>query len=120
RGDSLERVWRTDVGTRANAFAKHMADRVRWQLEGWLSGTAAGPERAPLTSLAVIAEDVIPLGSEQAYLWGGVSGADDRARRALRQGAGRTLAARPRAAARMGSGGAAGATHRASVAGADP
>lgn len=83
RGDSLERVWRTDVGTRANAFAKHMADRVRWQLEGWLSGTAAGPERAPLTSLAVIAEDVIPLGSEQAYLWGGVSGADDRARRAL-------------------------------------
>lgn len=83
RGDTLERVWRTDVGTRAGAFAKHMTDRVRWQLEGWLSGTAAGPERAPLTSLAVIAEDVVALGSEQAYLWGGVSGADARARRTL-------------------------------------
>ena len=83
RGDTLERVWRTDVGSRAGAFARHMADRVRWQLEGWLSGTAAGPERAPLTSLTVTAEDVVPLGAEQAYLWGGVSGADSRAQRTL-------------------------------------
>ena len=37
-GDELVRVWRTDVGTRSGAFTKHMADRVRWQLEGWLSG----------------------------------------------------------------------------------
>ncbi|WP_084040130.1 hypothetical protein [Demequina sp. NBRC 110053] len=83
RGDTLERVWRTDVGSRAGAFARHMTDRVRWQLEGWLSGTAAGPERAPLTSLELTAEDVVPLGSEQAYLWGGVSGADSRAQRTL-------------------------------------
>lgn len=83
RGDTLERVWRTDVGSRAGAFAKHMTDRVRWQLEGWLSGTSSGPERAPLTALAVTAEDVVALGSEQAYLWGGVSGADSRAQRTL-------------------------------------
>lgn len=84
RGDDLERVWRTDVGVRAGAFAKHMADRVRWQLEGWLSGTAAtGPEPAPLVSLTLTAEDVVPLGAEQAYLWGGVSGADARARRTI-------------------------------------
>ncbi|MFV0632690.1 DNA polymerase Y family protein [Demequina sp.] len=83
RGDTLERVWRTDVGSRAGAFARHMTDRVRWQLEGWLSGTAGGPERSPLTSLAVTAEDVVPLGSEQAYLWGGTSGADSRAHRTL-------------------------------------
>lgn len=83
RGESLERVWRTDVGSRSGAFSKHMADRVRWQLEGWISGTSQGPEAAPLVSLGVIAQDVISLGSEQAYLWGGVSGADARAHRTL-------------------------------------
>ncbi len=83
RGDMLERVWRTDVGSRSGAFSKHMTDRVRWQLEGWLSGTSTGPEPAPLTSLGLTAEDVVPLGSEQAYLWGGVSGADSRAQRTL-------------------------------------
>jgi protein ImuB len=83
RGQQLERVWRTDVGARAGAFANHMADRVRWQLEGWLSGTSDGPERSGLTSLGVVAEDVVPLGSEQSYLWGGVSGADSRAQRTL-------------------------------------
>ena len=83
RGQQLERVWRTDVGARAGAFAAHMADRVRWQLEGWLSGTSEGPERSGLTSLGVIAEDVVPLGAEQSYLWGGISGADSRAQRAV-------------------------------------
>lgn len=85
QGDMLERVWRTDVGSRSGAFAKHMTDRVRWQLEGWLSGTGAGtgPEPAPLTALGLTAEDVVPLGSEQAYLWGGVSGSDSRAQRTL-------------------------------------
>jgi len=68
---------------RAGAFAKHMADRVRWQLEGWLSGTAQGPEPAPLVSLSLTAEDVVPLGQEQSFLWGGSSGADARAHRAL-------------------------------------
>ncbi|WP_084078483.1 DNA polymerase Y family protein [Demequina sp. NBRC 110057] len=83
RGDVLERVWRTDVGSRAGAFARHMADRVRWQLEGWLSGTGSGPEPAPLTSLTLTAQEVIALGDEQAYLWGGVSGADARAQRTV-------------------------------------
>lgn len=83
RGQQLERVWRTDVGARAGAFASHMADRVRWQLEGWLSGTSEGPERSGLISLGVIAEDVVPLGAEQSYLWGGISGADSRAQRAV-------------------------------------
>ncbi|WP_083966864.1 DNA polymerase Y family protein [Demequina globuliformis] len=83
RGDTLERVWRTDVGSRAGAFSKHMADRVRWQLEGWLSGTSAGPEPAPLTSLMLTAQDVVALGDEQAYLWGGTSGADARAQRTV-------------------------------------
>ncbi|WNM23210.1 DNA polymerase Y family protein [Demequina capsici] len=82
-GGRLERVWRTDVVTRSGAFASHMADRVRWQLEGWLSGTADGPTPAPLISLALVAEDVVALGDEQSYLWGGSSGGDAKARRAL-------------------------------------
>ncbi|WP_084126363.1 DNA polymerase Y family protein [Demequina sp. NBRC 110054] len=83
KGDVLERVWRTDVATRSGAFAAHMADRVRWQLEGWLSGTGDGPEPAPLVSLALVAEDVVALGDEQSYLWGGSSGGDAKALRAL-------------------------------------
>lgn len=82
-GEDLERLWRTDVGVRSGAFASHMADRVRWQLEGWLSGTAAGPEPAPLTHLGLVAEDVVALGHEQAFLWGGASGADARAHRTV-------------------------------------
>ncbi len=83
RGDDLERTWRTDVGPREGAFVRHMADRVRWQLEGWLSGTSAGPEAAALTSITLTARDVLASGAEQAFLWGGVSGADGRARRAM-------------------------------------
>lgn len=79
----VERVWRTDVGVRPGAFARHMRERVRWQLEGWLSGTAQGPEPAPLLALEVTAEDVVALGAEQDYLWGGTSGADSRAQRTL-------------------------------------
>lgn len=85
-GTELVRVWRTDVGVRSGAFAKHMTDRVRWQLEGWLSGTAtssAAPEPAPLTELTLTAEEVVALGDEQSYLWGGSSGADAKAHRAV-------------------------------------
>jgi protein ImuB len=87
RGDTLERVWRTDVGARPGAFVRHMTDRVRWQLEGWLSGTSRGPEASNLTSLTLTALDVVAAGAEQDFLWGGVSGADaganSRAHRAM-------------------------------------
>jgi protein ImuB len=83
RGDRLERIWRTDVGARPGAFVRSMTDRVRWQLEGWVSGTSAGPEAANLLSLSLLALEVIPTGAEQDFLWGGVSGADSRAHRAM-------------------------------------
>jgi protein ImuB len=83
RGERLERVWRTDVGARPGAFVRHMTDRVRWQVEGWLSGSAAGPEPSAPTSLTLAALEVVAHGSEQDYLWGGVSGADSRAHRAM-------------------------------------
>jgi len=84
-GQTLERRWHTDVGSRSGAFARHMAERVRWQLEGWLAGgaTDSSPEPAALTTLSITALDVVAWGEEQAYLWGGVSGADARAHRAV-------------------------------------
>lgn len=92
-GAELVRVWRTDVGVRSGAFAKHMTDRVRWQLEGWLSGSslnsgsslksASEPEPAPLTELTLTAEAVVALGDEQAYLWGASSGPTAKAHRTI-------------------------------------
>lgn len=83
RGERLERVWRTDVGAGPGAFVRHMTDRVRWQVEGWLSGTSAGPEPSSLTSLTLSALEVVAQGAEQDFLWGGISGADARAHRAM-------------------------------------
>ncbi len=83
RGDTLERIWRTDVGARPGAFVRHMTDRVRWQIEGWLSGTYRGPEASNLTSLTLTALDIVASSAEQDFLWGGVSGADSRAHRAM-------------------------------------
>ena len=89
-GQELMRAWRTDAALGGLSVAR-MTDRVRWQLEGWLTGhairpgggTAADPEPAPLVRLALRAEDVTAAGAEQGRLWGGASGADLRAHRAV-------------------------------------
>src|SRR6478609_2359265 len=49
-GELLHRVWRHD-GTLSSAG---LADRVRWQLDGWLSGTIASPDGKPSAGLAVL------------------------------------------------------------------
>ena len=82
-GQELVRTWRTDIGALGALTAARITDRVRWQLEGWLSGSAQGPEPAPLIHLGLCAEEVVTAGAEQELLWGGVSGSDSRAHRAL-------------------------------------
>lgn len=82
-GQVMERLWRTDVSVRPGAFVAHMTDRIRWQMEGWLSGTRQGPEPSALTSLSVGAHTVVELGAEHQYLWGATSGEDGRAMRAM-------------------------------------
>jgi len=112
-GDELVRTWRTDAGGLGGLSPARITDRVRWQLEGWLSGSAlrgpggtgrAGTDRgapgrdgtaqgdgtgeseaapAALVRLAIAAEEVAPAGAEQGRLWGGASGGDLRAHRAL-------------------------------------
>lgn len=83
-GEELVRTWRTDAGGLGGLSAARITDRVRWQLEGWLSGSAVGgPAPAALVRLGIAAEEVAPAGAEQGRLWGMASGGDLRAHRAL-------------------------------------
>ena len=80
-GQELRRTWRTDLGGLGGLTPARITDRVRWQLEGWLARPEE--ERGPLVHLAVAAREVSPAGAEQGRLWGGASGGDLRAHRAL-------------------------------------
>jgi protein ImuB len=98
-GEELARTWRTDLGGLGGLTAARITDRVRWQLEGWLTAGAlaerrqarggrggagrAVPVRAALVHLAIAAQEIAPAGAEQERLWGGPSGGDRRAHRAL-------------------------------------
>ncbi|GDY29246.1 DNA polymerase Y family protein [Gandjariella thermophila] len=68
RGEELRRVWRcAEPLTPAG-----IADRVRWQLDGWLRGTAE--ERAPSAAMSVLRldpEEVVDAGALQLGLWRG-------------------------------------------------
>ena len=81
-GAELSRVWRCAEPLTSDATA----DRVRWQLDGWLTsrlGTAQGPP-GPVTMLRLQPIEVVSAEALQLSLWGGL-GTDDRmrARRAL-------------------------------------
>ncbi len=80
-GEELVRLWRHD-GTLSAAA---MADRVRWQLDGWLSGTVAGTDRptAGITLLRLAPDQVVPDTGRQLGFWGGAADAAERAGRAL-------------------------------------
>ncbi|RJO72389.1 DNA polymerase Y family protein [Nocardia panacis] len=77
-GEELSRIWRcaeplTPEGT---------ADRVRWQLDGWLTRRAGRPS-APIILLRLEPVEVVAAGALQLGLWGGLGETDERARRAL-------------------------------------
>ncbi|MGH9108151.1 MAG: DNA polymerase Y family protein, partial [Acidimicrobiales bacterium] len=80
-GETLSRRWRGDGDTLG---VDAVAERLRWQLDGWLSGTT--PEAAPTAGIArlvVTADEVVPAGGRQLGLWGGIPDADRRAARGL-------------------------------------
>ncbi|MDP9404326.1 MAG: hypothetical protein M3P85_13590 [Actinomycetota bacterium] len=65
-----------------------MAERVRWQLEGWLAGTAGAAAGAPtptagLSLLRLVPDQVVPDDGRQVGFWGGTDEAAARAARAL-------------------------------------
>ncbi len=82
-GGEHSRVWRCAEPLTEDATA----DRVRWQLDGWLTSRSCGSTRGPtgpVTMLRLQPVEVVSAEALQLPLWGGV-GADDRmrARRAL-------------------------------------
>jgi protein ImuB len=81
-GEELQRVWRCAEPLTEDATA----DRVRWQLDGWLSNRTAREARptAAVTLLRLQAVEVVSAEALQLPLWGGLGEEDRlRARRAL-------------------------------------
>jgi len=96
-GGRLTRLWQADDTAWGATTVRHVVDRVRWQLDGWLargagtssgaSSSAAGPVEdppvAPVVRLEIAAEEVSPAPLQQETLWGGGRGGDRRARRVI-------------------------------------
>ena len=108
QGEALSRVWRYDPATpppRSSSapdpvprsasvaapqdpgggpgrMAAVMAERVRWQLDGWLTGRA-GRLPGALTHLALVPDEVVPDRGRQLGFWGGETETAQRAARAL-------------------------------------
>jgi protein ImuB len=90
-GEELHRVWRHDGLLDAAA----LADRVRWQLDGWLTGGSSrarasrgvfsGQSRptAGIDRLRLVPDGLVRHAGMQPGLWGGLGEADVRAHRAL-------------------------------------
>ena len=75
-GTSLERIWRTRDALTEGATA----DRVRWQLDGWLTGGGAG------AIASLILEPLEVAAPEPAgQLWGGAAAGSDEAARDARR-----------------------------------
>jgi protein ImuB len=91
-GERLERLWRGDGSGGASALtAGAIADRVRWQLDGWLNGPATGASARPtagITLLELVPDEVVAATGRQLGFWGGAAGADERAVRAVARVAG--------------------------------
>jgi protein ImuB len=80
-GEELERVWRCAEPLTEDATA----DRVRWQLDGWLNRRNPNDRpTAPVTVLKLRPVEVVSAEALQLPLWGGIGEEDRlRARRAL-------------------------------------
>lgn len=79
-GEELSRVWRCAEPLTEDATA----DRVRWQLDGWLNNRTGAKPTAPVTMLRLRPVEVVSAEALQLPLWGGMGEEDRlRARRAL-------------------------------------
>jgi protein ImuB len=77
-GEELIRLWRHEGALNAAAIS----DRVRWQLDGWLHGSAASRPTGGITRVVLSPDEVVPARGRQLGFWGGESEADERAARA--------------------------------------
>ncbi len=78
-GETLVRHWRHEGELSAAA----LAERARWQLDGWLSGGTGGRPTGGLIMLRLTPEEVHADTGRQMDFWGGQSESDSRAARAM-------------------------------------
>ena len=76
-GERQERVWRHEHGFTAAGIA----ERVRWQLEGWAAGPR--PPTGGISLVRLVPDEVVPDRGHQLGFWGGQTQADERALRAV-------------------------------------
>lgn len=86
-GERLERVWRHPQGGWSAAAgglsAAAIADRVRWQLDGWLAGPTRRRPSAGIARLWLIPEEVTAATGRQLGFWGSDAATTQRAGRAI-------------------------------------
>jgi protein ImuB len=79
-GEQLSRSWRhgsSPAVSAAGFTATAIADRTRWQLDGWLSGTISARDGRPssgLVFLRLVPDEVIYDDGQQLTLWGAEAG----------------------------------------------
>jgi protein ImuB len=83
-GERLARCWRHDRVLTPDA----LAERVRWQLDGWLVAAQSAHDdiedtTGGLTQLRLVPDEVVPADGRQLGFWGGDQVAYDRADRAF-------------------------------------
>ena len=78
-GESNERLWRHEGALSPAAIA----DRVRWQLDGWLNASVAHRPTSGIIRLALIPDEVVAATGRQLGFWGGETELDERAARAF-------------------------------------
>lgn len=78
-GERLQRRWRHEGALSPGGIA----DRVRWQLDGWLNGSAVSRPTGGISRLSLAPEEVRAATGRQLGFWGGQSREGERAERAL-------------------------------------
>ncbi|MEQ8840496.1 MAG: DNA polymerase Y family protein [Acidimicrobiales bacterium] len=76
-GETLLRLWRHEGALSAGAIA----DRVRWQLDGWLNGSAATRPSGGISRVTLLPDEIVPAKGRQLGFWGGETEVDERAAR---------------------------------------
>lgn len=79
QGEVLERCWRHEGALSAAAIA----DRIRWQLDGWLTMSPAARRTSGVTRLVLRPNDIMAAKGRQLGFWGERTEAADRVIRAV-------------------------------------
>lgn len=76
-GETLVRLWRHEGALSAGAIA----DRVRWQLDGWLNGSAVTRPSGGISRVSLVPDEIVPANGRQLGFWGEETEVDERAAR---------------------------------------